>query len=71
MAKAYFDHDVSTVIYLHVDYGDLTKLREEKARGNLVVLGHLAGDSIGLNALGNRLEEEGVQTVRLGLLRSR
>lgn len=71
VAKAYFDHDVSTVIYLHIDYGDLTKLREEKARGNLVVLGHLAGDSIGLNALGNRLEEEGVQTVRLGLLRGR
>lgn len=68
VAKAYFDHGVSTVIYLHVDYADLTKLREAKARGSLVILGHLAGDSIGLNALGNRLEQAGVQTVRVGLL---
>jgi putative NIF3 family GTP cyclohydrolase 1 type 2 len=68
IAKAYFEHGVSTVIYLHVDYGDLTKLREEKIEGNLVVLGHLAGDSIGLNGLARRLEDLGVETVRIGLL---
>lgn len=68
VAKAYFDHGVSTVIYLHVDYGDLTKLREEKSAGNLVVLGHLAGDSVGLNGLADRLEAAGVETVRLGIL---
>src|SRR6185503_4176235 len=43
IAKAYFQHGVNTVIYLHVDYGDLTKMREEKLPGNLVVMGHLAG----------------------------
>ena len=32
IAKEYFEYGVSTVIYLHVDYGDLTKLREEKKR---------------------------------------
>ena len=68
IAKAYFEHGVSTVIYLHVDYGDLTKLREEKIDGNLIVLGHLAGDSIGLNGLADRLEDLGVETVRIGLL---
>jgi putative NIF3 family GTP cyclohydrolase 1 type 2 len=68
IAKAYFDHGVSTVIYLHVDYGDLTKLREDKTDGNLVVLGHLAGDSIGLNGLADRLEDKGVETVRIGIL---
>jgi hypothetical protein len=68
IAKAYFEHGVSTVIYLHVDFGDLTKLREEKMDGNLVVLGHLAGDSIGLNALANRLEDLGLETVRIGIL---
>lgn len=71
IAKAYFQHGVDTVIYLHVDYGDLTKMREEKLRGNLVVLGHLAGDSLGLNALGDRLEEMGLETVRIGLLPSK
>jgi len=68
IAKAYFEHGVSTVIYLHVDYGDLTKLRDEKIDGNLVVLGHLAGDSIGLNGLADRLEDIGVETVRIGIL---
>ena len=68
IAKSYFEHNVNTVIYLHVDYGDLTKMREEKLNGNLVVMGHLAGDSIGLNALAQRLEDFGIETVRLGLL---
>lgn len=68
IARAYFQHGVSTVIYLHVDYGDLTKMREDKLEGNLVVMGHLAGDSIGLNGLAGRLEDLGVETVRVGIL---
>ncbi len=68
IAKAYMQHGVSTVIYLHVDYGDLTKMREDKLDGNLVVMGHLAGDSIGLNGLADRLEGLGVETVRVGIL---
>lgn len=68
IAKAYFQHGVDTVIYLHVDYGDLTKLKEDKLKGNLVVLGHLAGDSLGLNALADRLEAIGVECVRIGLI---
>ena len=68
VAKAYFQHGVDTVIYLHVDYGDLTKMKEEKLKGNLVVLGHLAGDSLGLNALANKLEGIGVECVRVGLI---
>lgn len=70
IAKAYFEHGVNTVIYLHVDYSDLVKMREEKLQGNLIVMGHLAGDSIGMNALGDRLEQAGVETVRLGFLKS-
>ena len=68
VAKAYFQHGVDTVIYLHVDYGDLTKMKEDKLKGNLVVLGHLAGDSLGLNALADRLEDIGVECVRVGLI---
>jgi putative NIF3 family GTP cyclohydrolase 1 type 2 len=71
VASAYFKHGVSTVIYLHVDYGDLTKMREDKLGGNLVVMGHLAGDSIGLNGLADRLEGLGVETVRVGILPGR
>jgi len=68
IAKAYFQHGVDTVIYLHVDYSDLTKLKEDKLKGNLVVLGHLAGDSLGLNALADRLEGIEVECVRIGLI---
>jgi putative NIF3 family GTP cyclohydrolase 1 type 2 len=71
IAKAYFQHGVSTVIYLHVDYGELTKMREDKLKGNLVVMGHLAGDSIGLNGLADRLEELGVETVLMGILQGK
>lgn len=71
IAKAYFEHGVDTVIYLHIDYSDLVKMREEKLPGNLIVLGHLAGDSLGLNALADKLEQMGLETVRMGLLPSR
>jgi putative NIF3 family GTP cyclohydrolase 1 type 2 len=71
IAKAYFQHGVDTVIYLHIDHGELVKMREEKLQGNLIVLGHLAGDSLGLNALADKLEHLGLETVRIGLLPSR
>ncbi|MCY1154961.1 MAG: NIFsuperfamily protein [Nitrososphaera sp.] len=71
IAKAYFQHGVSTVIYLHIDYGELMKMREEKLEGNLVVMGHLGGDSIGLNGLAERLENLGIETVRVGILPNR
>jgi len=71
IAKAYFEYGISTVIYLHIDYNDLTKIYEEKLKGNLIILGHLAGDSIGLNALGDKLEEKGLETVRLGIIPSK
>ena len=71
IGKAYFEHGVSTIIYLHIDYGDLTKMEEEKLDGNLVVMGHLAGDSIGLNGLADRLEDLGVNTIRMGILPGR
>lgn len=44
------------------------KLRESNIQGNLVILGHLAGDSIGMNALGNILENEGIQVVRKDII---
>ena len=68
IAKAYLEHGVSTVIYLHVNGEDLAKLKEDKVKGNLVILGHLAGDSIGLNQLADALERHGVEVVKLGIL---
>jgi hypothetical protein len=33
-----------------------------------VILGHWAGDSIGMNALSNKLENEGIQVVRKDII---
>lgn len=70
IAKIYFQHGIRTVIYLHIDYNDLLKMQEEQLLGNLIILGHLAGDSMGLNALADKLEEKGIETVRLGIISS-
>ena len=68
VAKAYFDYGISTVIYLHINGEDLARLKEDKVNGNLVILGHLAGDSIGLNLLSDALEKDGIEIVKLGIL---
>ena len=68
IARAYLKAGVSTVIYLHVDHGELTKMKEDGLGGNLVVMGHLAGDSVGLNGLADLLEDLGIETVRVGIL---
>lgn len=54
VARAAFDHGIDTVFYIHIDAGALRRLREVYGREgskNLVVTGHLASDSIGINVL--------------------
>lgn len=69
ITKNYFENGISTVLYFHIDYNDLVKLSESKIQGNLIILGHLAGDSIGLNALASNLENEGIQVVRKDIIK--
>lgn len=67
VASVYFENGVDTVIYLHVDYDELVKL-EKESRGNLIVLGHIAGDSIGINLFIRRLRAKGVHVDTLGVV---
>jgi len=60
VAKTCFDHGVDAVIYIHIDYGDLQRLRAE-GRGNLIVAGHLAGDSLGFTPFIAELRRRGLQ----------
>jgi putative NIF3 family GTP cyclohydrolase 1 type 2 len=63
VARAAFRHGIDTVVYIHIDPGHLTRLHETfGARGdrNLIVTGHIASDSIGINAIVRRLREEGL-----------
>jgi len=63
VARAYFEHGVDTVVYIHIGPGDTQTLREEfqDSGKNLVITGHIASDAIGLNVLIDALEAHGVE----------
>lgn len=60
MLKAYFDHGVSTVLVLRIDQGTLTRLKKD-GRGGLVVIGHKAGDNIGILPFLRVLRQRGLE----------
>ena len=64
--KAYFDAGVGTVLMMHFPEGDLKEAREQTLVGNLVVTGHMASDSIGVNVYLDELERLGLTVVRGG-----
>ncbi len=62
VAKAYFDHGVDTVVYIHCCPDDAERLRGEYGTTKaLVVTGHIASDSIGINPYIERLRDEGLE----------
>jgi hypothetical protein len=64
VARAAFDHGIDTVFYIHIDAGALRRLGEVYGREgakNLVVTGHLASDSIGINVLVRELRGRGIR----------
>ncbi len=63
VAKAYFDHGVSTVIYIHIAPEEVERLRAD-GRGNLIVAGHIAADLVGINRYVAELEARGLEVVR-------
>ena len=67
VAKAYYEHGIDTVIYLHIDPEELQKLRREHL-GSLIVLGHLAGDSIGINIFVKELRKRGIACDTIGVI---
>lgn len=64
--KAYFDAGVSTVLMMHFSEGDLKEARENKLAGNLIVTGHMASDSVGINVYLDELERRGLEVIRAG-----
>jgi len=62
IAKTYFQNGVGTLSYIHVAETDLTKLANEPS-GNLIVLGHIASDWLGINRLLNELEKKGLEPI--------
>ncbi|HLA23913.1 MAG TPA: hypothetical protein VJ206_00835 [bacterium] len=60
VARACFEHGVDTVVYIHIDGPDLQRLRAD-GRGNLIVTGHLAGDSLGFTPFLAALRARGLE----------
>jgi len=67
IAKTYFKHGVGTVVYIHVSSGDLDKLKAE-GRGNIIVTGHIASDSVGINPFIHELEKRNLSITTIGVV---
>jgi len=67
VALAYFRQGLGTLIYIHLDPGELPRLRAEAPPGaNLIVSGHIVSDLVGINPFVKALEERGIEIVRAG-----
>jgi putative NIF3 family GTP cyclohydrolase 1 type 2 len=71
IAKTYFKNGIGTVVYIHVGAGDLAKLKVEQKTGNLIVTGHVASDSVGINPFIYELEKRGVSVTTIGVIPGR
>ncbi|MDQ6855655.1 MAG: hypothetical protein M3Z57_01105 [Candidatus Dormibacteraeota bacterium] len=61
----YFRAGVDTIFAMHIDEGELQRLRVAAQPGQtLVVTGHMTSDSIGINVVIAGLEERGIEVVR-------
>lgn len=67
IARTYFKYGVQTLVYIHISTTDLEKLRADNM-GNLIVTGHIASDSVGINPLIKKLEELNMSVTRLGIV---
>lgn len=61
VARAYFTAGVDTICCIHFPLEDAQRLAREGIRGNLLVMGHIAGDSVGINPYVARLRHEGLE----------
>jgi len=64
--KAYFDAGIGTVLMMHFPEADLKEAREQKLAGSLIITGHMASDSIGINVYLDELERRGLEVIRAG-----
>ena len=66
VVETYWRHGVGTVMTLHMEVADILKLRQSEVKGTLVVAGHMACDSVGLNALVRVLRANGLDLTPMG-----
>ncbi len=63
--REYFKAGVDTILAMHIAEEDFHKLRAEApANGTLLITGHMATDSIGINRVIEGMEEQGIEVTR-------
>jgi len=62
--KAYYEAGVGTLVVMHMPE-DVIKAVKEQNIGNVVVAGHMASDSVGINEFAKALEERGIEVIRM------
>jgi hypothetical protein len=60
-----FQHGIPTVLMIHIAPPELARLRQEN-RGNLIITGHVGGDSMGFTPYLRALRERGLEVRTLG-----
>lgn len=63
VAKAYFAAGVGTLVVMHFPEDVIDAVKEQNI-GNVIVAGHMASDSVGMNQILAALEEKGVEVIR-------
>lgn len=61
VAHAYLTSGVNTICCIHFPLEDAQRLAREGVQGNILVMGHIAGDSVGINPYVARLRESGLE----------
>ncbi len=64
VAEAYFEAGVGTLVCMHIPE-DVIKAVKEQNVGNVIVAGHMASDSVGINQLIDALEAKGLEVIRM------
>ncbi len=62
--KAYLEAGVGTIVCMHVPE-DIKEEVEKQNIGNIIVAGHMASDSIGLNIIIDGLEKKGLEIIKM------
>lgn len=68
VANAYFEYGVPTVLYIHIPYPDLQRLRTE-AKGQLIISGHISSDLVGINPFVEKLQDAGIEVTTISGIR--
>lgn len=64
VAKAYYEAGVGTLVVMHMP-DDTIKAVKQQNIGNVVVAGHMASDSVGINQVIKAIENLGIEVIRM------